>query len=115
MDLGPCQHSEAPPSVQNNTVTTYVKYKDNYADKEYSAAGSIPWYRHSSSDGDIEKVRKDKEVEFTKYNEDLMDFANRAMANELAVVDQWTEIVVEAGLLLLPPTPKVPPIIDVRI
>ncbi|KAH7146527.1 hypothetical protein EDB81DRAFT_883933 [Dactylonectria macrodidyma] len=54
-------------------------------------------------------VRKRKEEEFQMYKNELTGHATRAIANDLAVVDQWADIVREAELLLRPAAPRVPP------
>ncbi|KAF2116286.1 hypothetical protein BDV96DRAFT_47575 [Lophiotrema nucula] len=100
------------PFSESNTITTYVKYLDKYAEKEYSVTVPIPWWSHFSTDEDTKKAENDQKAAYDKYVSDLTGFATRAIANDLKVVDQWADIVHEAELLLIPPAPKVPPTVD---
>ncbi|KAE9391805.1 hypothetical protein BT96DRAFT_1059512 [Gymnopus androsaceus JB14] len=99
----------APASMENNNVTVYVKYADRYAEKEYSAEVPIGFFAHAPSSEDIQKKSEEMTAELQTFKKELTDYATRAIANDLVVVNQWAEIVNEAELLLRPPAPKVPP------
>ncbi|KAF2003197.1 hypothetical protein P154DRAFT_99480 [Amniculicola lignicola CBS 123094] len=109
--IGPVQYN-APAFSTSNTVTTYIEWKDNYTGKEPHLAAEIHWWSQSSTDSQIEDATKQAKSDYDNYRSGLEDFANRAIANDLAVVDQWAGIVAEAEKLLQPPAPKVPPTVD---
>jgi hypothetical protein len=102
-----------PAHMDNNNVNTYFIYKDSYTNKEYSEYVKPYWYWSTPTDWQVSETQRVAENNYNNYKSGLTDFANRAIANDLAVVNHWAGIVHEAEVLLVPPAPKVPPVVDV--
>ncbi|KAH8126918.1 hypothetical protein ACSS6W_006084 [Trichoderma asperelloides] len=107
------EKTENPPAfLENNRVTVHIKFTDKYAGNEYSTLVPREWYEDSPSQEAIVRTKKEKAAELVKFKAELEDFTTRSIASDLAVVDQWVEIVKEAELLLRPAAPKVPPKVE---